>query len=128
MLSASLTVSACAWQNPIVWPKREQIEPETLTQEQRIARNFNDLERAIQLAFDAEHSQITQAGEIISCSRPDLPTLAKLLELAFKANGVLTADGKRSNADAPVTVPIEEIERLLKAAKSKVKPNDSKES
>lgn len=67
-------------------------------------------------------------GECVEFAKPDLQSLARLIELAFKANGVLTADGKRSPNDAPVNVPIEEIERLLKAAKNKVKPNDPQES
>lgn len=99
-----------------------------LTQEQRIARAFADLEEATRLAFEAKGREFDSMGECVEYDEPDLQALARFIELSFKANGVLTADGKRNAGDTPVSVPIEEVERLLKAAKNKAKPNDSKES
>lgn len=95
------------------------------TTEERIEKAFEDLEEATKLAFDAQIFQFSQ-GSIEAFDKPDLQALAKLIELAFKANGVLSADGKKVNgADAPVAVPLDELERLVKAAKTKGK--DDKE-
>ena len=100
-----------------------KVEP--LTAEQRIAEAFADLKQATQLAFDAQGWEVVQ-GELTPYDKPDLQALAKLIELAFKANGVLTADGKKASNDPPVPVSLDELERILKAAKAKAKEPDGK--
>lgn len=98
-----------------------------LTQDERIAKAFADLERATQLAFDAQGHEVVD-HELVAYDKPDLTALAKLIELAFKANGVVGADGKKPpGVDAPVSVQLDELERLLKAAKSKQKESNVKE-
>jgi len=102
--------------------------PEPLNAEQRIARAFADLEEATRLAFDAKTYDVDALGDEIVRDKPDLQSLARLIELAFKANGVLSADGKKiNNGDAPVAVPLDELERLVKAAAKKLKGNDGKD-
>lgn len=109
---------------------KRRSESDLLTADQRIARAFADLERATQLAFDAKGVEVDATGEEFEFDKPDLQSLARLIELAFKANGVLTADGKGAKpGDAPVSVQVDELERLLKAVKAKSKENlDVKES
>ncbi len=98
------------------------------TTEERIAQAYSDLERATELAFDAQGHEVVQ-GELVTFDEPDLQAVSRLIELAFKVNGVLTADGKKpAGVDAPIAVQLEELERLLKAAKLKKKESNGKES
>ena len=99
-----------------------------LTTAERIEKAFEDLEKATALAFDNKQVSVDSEGTVTEIDKPDLQALSRLIELAFKANGVLTADGKnKPNLDQPVAVPLDELERIVKAAKKLQGKHGSKE-
>ncbi len=92
------------------------------TIETRIEQLYSDLDRAKQLAFDARAS--TDDG-LDDYAKPDLQNLAKILELQAKCFGVIGADGRNRNPpDGSISVPIDEAERLVAAAKLRLKEQE----
>jgi hypothetical protein len=96
--------------NPIRVAERDPPEPHDRAV--AIERLYSDIARAKQLAFDKESDNGTPM--------PDLAALPKLLELEAKIYGLLSADGKARSGDT-VSVPLEEAEKLVKAARVRLK-------
>lgn len=74
---------------------------------------YADLDDAKRLAFEKTADN--------GISNPDLVALPKILELQAKVYGLLSADGKRAPGGETVPVPLEEVEKLVRAAKLKLK-------
>ncbi len=91
----------------------ERDPPEPHDRAIAIERLYADIVRAKRLAFDRESEN--------GMPMPDLAALPKLLELEAKIYGLLSPDGKKGGDS--VSVPIEEAERLVKAAKLRLKEN-----
>ena len=94
------------------------------TKQDRIEQLFADIDRAKELAFEAKGHKFDQAGELLDFPEPDLVALPKILELQAKCFGVLRADGKAGPGSDSVDVSIEELERLIEAAKLQTKGKD----
>lgn len=86
--------------------------PAAHDREHAIGWLYEDLERATAMAFEKTND--------IGDPMPDLAALAKLLELKAKVFGLLSSDGKAKGGDT-VAVPLDEAEKLVKAAKLRLK-------
>ena len=87
--------------------------PEPFDRQAAVERFYADLDEAKRLAFE----KVADNGD----PRPDLLALPKILELQAKVYGLLTPDGKRAPGGDTVSVPLEEIEKLMRAAKLRLK-------
>lgn len=87
--------------------------PKPFDRQAAIDRFYADLDEAKRLAFEKESDN--------GSPTPDLQALPKILELQAKVYGLLSADGKRAPGGETVAVPLEEVEKLVRAARLKLK-------
>ncbi len=91
----------------------ERDPPKPFDRQAAVERFYADLDEAKRLAFEKESDNGTPT--------PDLQALPKILELQAKVYGLLTPDGKRAPGGESVSVPLEEVEKLMRAAKLRLK-------
>ncbi len=91
----------------------ERDPPKPFDRQAAVDRFYADLDRAKDLAFDKTND--------IGGATPDLTALPKILELQAKVYGLLSPDGKRAPGGESVPVPLEEVEKLMRAAKLRLK-------
>lgn len=93
----------------------EREPPKPFDRAAAVERLYADIDRAKELAFEKTSDNGTPM--------PDLQALPKILELQAKVYGLLSPDGKRAPGGETVPVPLEEVEKLVKAAKLRLKEN-----